>query len=185
VTGLPIAFVGVGEKPDALEPFHPDRMASRILGMGDVVSLVEKAQATVDQAKAEELARKIRAASFSLEDFAEQLRQLRSMGPLGELLEMIPFFKSARGIPAELQGEEQELRRFEAIIGSMTPAERVAPQIINGSRRARIARGSGTTVQDVNRLLKQYAQIRKLMKGLKQFEGRAGKLRGALPFLSR
>lgn len=185
VTGCPIAFVGVGEKLDALEAFHPERMASRILGMGDVVSLVEKAQATVDQAKAEALARKIREESFSLEDFAEQLRQLRSMGPLGELLEMVPLFKGARGIPAELRGEEKELRKYEAIIGSMTPAERVAPQIINGSRRARIARGSGTTVQDVNRLLKQYAQLKKLMKGFKQMEGRAGKLRGALPFLPR
>jgi len=185
VTGRPIAFVGVGEKLDALEPFHPDRMASRILGMGDVVSLVEKAQATVDEAKAEELARKIREESFTLEDFAEQLRQLRSMGPLGELLEMLPFFKGAGGIPQELRGEEKELRKFEAIIGSMTPAERAAPHIINGSRRTRIARGSGTTVQDVNRLLKQYAQLKKLMKGLKQMEGRAGKLRGALPFLPR
>ena len=185
VTGLPIAFAGVGEKLDALEAFHPDRMASRILGMGDVVSLVEKAQASVDQAKAEELARKIRDESFTLEDFAEQLRQLRSMGPLGELLEMVPFFKSARGIPAELQGEEKELGKYEAIIGSMTPAERTAPQIINGSRRARIARGSGTAVQDVNRLLKQYAQLKRLMKGLKQMEGRAGKLKGALPFLPR
>ncbi len=184
VTGLPIAFVGVGEKLDALEPFHPDRMASRILGMGDVVSLVEKAQATVDQVKAEELARKIKEESFTLGDFAEQLRQLRSMGPLGELLEMLPFFKGAKGIPAELRGEE-ELRKYEGIISSMTPAERAAPQIINGSRRARIARGSGTTVQDVNRLLKQYAQLKKLMKGLTQMEGRAGRLRGALPFLPR
>ena len=181
VTGRPIAFVGVGEKPDALEPFHPDRMASRILGMGDVVSLVEKAQAGVDQAKAEELAKKIREESFTLEDFADQLRQLRSMGPLGELLEMVPFFKGTKGIPAELKGEETEFRRYEAIIGSMTPEERVEPQIINGSRRSRIARGSGTSVQDVNRLLKQYAQLKKMMRGLKQVEGRAGKLKG-LPF---
>ncbi|MBI4560875.1 MAG: signal recognition particle protein [Candidatus Rokubacteria bacterium] len=185
VTGLPIAFAGVGEKLDALEAFHPDRMASRILGMGDVVSLVEKAQASVDAVKAEELAKKIREESFSLQDFAEQLRQLRSMGPLAELLEMVPFFKGARGIPGELRAEEAELRKYEAIVGSMTPAERAAPQIINGSRRARIARGSGTTVQDVNRLLKQYAQLKKLMKGLKQMEGRAGKLRSALPFLPR
>jgi len=181
VTGRPIAFVGVGEKPDALEPFHPDRMASRILGMGDVVSLVEKAQATVDQTKALELAKKIREESFTLEDFAEQLRQLRSMGPLGELLEMVPFFKGAKGLPTELRGEETELRRYEAIIGSMTPPERIEPQIINGSRRSRIARGSGTSVQDVNRLLKQYAQLKKMMRGLKQLEGRGGKLKG-LPF---
>jgi signal recognition particle subunit SRP54 len=185
VTGLPIAFVGVGEKPEALEPFHPDRMASRILGMGDVVSLVEKAQAAVDETKAQELARKIREETFSLQDFAEQLRQLRSMGPLQELLETLPFFKGARAMPQELGAEEAELRKYEAIIGSMTPAERVAPEIINGSRRTRIARGSGTTVQDVNRLLKQYAQLKRLMKGLKQMEGRAGKLRSALPFLPR
>ncbi|MFZ1059550.1 MAG: signal recognition particle protein [Candidatus Rokuibacteriota bacterium] len=181
VIGRPIAFVGTGEKPDALEPFHPDRMASRILGMGDVVSLVEKAQAGVDHAKAEELARKIREESFTLEDFADQLKQLRSMGPLGELMEMIPFLKGPKRIPAELRGEESELRRYEAIIGSMTPQERVEPQIINGSRRSRIARGSGTSVQDVNRLLKQYAQLKKMMRGLKQLEGKAGKLKG-LPF---
>ncbi|MBI4591285.1 MAG: signal recognition particle protein [Candidatus Rokubacteria bacterium] len=180
--GRPIAFVGTGEKPDALEPFHPDRMASRILGMGDVLSLVEKAQATVDEAKAEALAKKIREESFTLEDFADQLKQLRSMGPLGELLEMIPFFKGAKGLPTELRGEEAELGRYEAIIGSMTPEERREPPIINGSRRNRIARGSGTSVQDVNRLLKQYAQLKKMMRGIRQMEGRAGKLRQALPF---
>ncbi len=181
VTGRPIAFVGTGEKPEALEPFHPDRMASRILGMGDVLSLVEKAQAGVDQVKAQELAKKIREESFTLEDFADQLKQLRSMGPLGELVEMIPFFKGARALPAELRGQESELGRYEAIIGSMTPRERAEPQIINGSRRTRIARGSGTTVQDVNRLLKQYAQLRKMMKGLKQLPARAGRLQG-FPF---
>ncbi|MFQ5898957.1 MAG: signal recognition particle protein [Candidatus Methylomirabilia bacterium] len=185
VTGRPIAFVGVGEKSDALEPFHPDRMASRILGMGDVVTLVEKARAVVDETKAQELAQKIREARFTLEDFADQLRQLRSMGPLGELLEMVPFFKGSGGIPAEPRGEERELRKYEAIIGSMTQTERRAPETINGSRRARIARGSGTTVQDVNRLLKHHAQIRKLMKEFKHLGGRTGKLRGALPFLSR
>ena len=183
-TGKPIAFVGTGEKTDALEPFHPDRMASRILGMGDVLSLVEKAQSSVDQGKAEELARKIREERFSLEDFAEQLKQLRSMGPLGELMEMVPFLKGAKGPPAEMLGEEQEFRKYEAIIGSMTPEERTQPQVINGSRRARIARGSGTTVQDVNRLLKQYAQLKKMMKGFKQLGGRPGKLRRAFPFLS-
>lgn len=183
VTGKPIVFSGVGERLEALEPFHPDRLASRILGMGDVLSLVEKAQATVDQGKAEELARKIREESFTLEDFAEQLRQLRRMGPLDQLVEMIPFFKTAKVGAGELDGEARELRRFEAIIGSMTPEERRTPQVISGSRRARIARGSGTTVQDVNRLLKQYAQLKKLMKGLKQMEGKAGRLRQAFPFL--
>jgi signal recognition particle subunit SRP54 len=185
VTGRPIAFVGVGEKTDALEPFHPDRLAQRILGMGDVISLVEKAQAHVDASQAEEMARKIREESFSLEDFAAQLRQLRSMGPLGQIMDMLPMFKGAKGMPKELKGEEQDLRRFEAIIGSMTPDERVKPAIINGSRRARIARGSGTQVADVNRLLKQYAQLKQMMKGLKQMEGRMGKWKGAMPFLPR
>src|SRR5215468_5394279 len=184
VTGRPIAFVGVGEKTDALEPFHPDRLAQRILGMGDVLSLVEKAQAQVDASQAEEMARKIREESFSLEDFAAQLKQLRSMGPLAQIMEMIPMFKG-KGMPKELKGEEQDLKRFEAIIGSMTPDERQKPAIINGSRRLRIARGSGTTVSDVNRLLKQYAQLKKMMKGLKQMEGRMGKIKGPLPFLPR
>jgi signal recognition particle subunit SRP54 len=185
VTGRPIAFVGVGEKTEALEPFHPDRLAQRILGMGDVLSLVEKAQATVDAGQAEALAQKIRDDTFTLEDFATQLRQLRSMGPLGQLMDMVPFFKGARGLPKEMTGEEQELDRYTAIIGSMTPHERREPSVINGSRRARIARGSGTNVSDVNRLLKQYAQLRKMMKGLKNMEGRMGKFKGALPFLPR
>ena len=139
VTGRPIAFVGVGEKTDALEPFHPDRLAQRILGMGDVLSLVEKAQANVDQAQAEALAQKIRNETFSLEDFAAQLKQLRSMGPLGQIMDMIPFFKGQKAMPKELAGEEKELSRFEAMIGSMTPDERQEPSIINGSRRQRIA----------------------------------------------
>ncbi len=184
-TGRPIAFVGVGEKTDALEPFHPDRVAQRILGMGDVLSLIEKAQATVDAAEAERLARKIREETFSLEDFAAQLRQLRSMGPLGQILDMIPFFKGQKALPKELGAEEQDLTRFEVIIGSMTPPERRDPSIINGSRRARIARGSGTSVSDVNRLLKQYAQLKKMIKGLKQMEGRMGKFKGPLPFPPR
>ena len=185
VTGRPIAFVGVGEKTEALEPFHPDRLAQRILGMGDVLSLVEKAQATVDAGQAEALAQKIRDDAFTLEDFATQLKQLRSMGPLGQLMDMVPFFKGAKGLPKEMAGEEQELDRYGAIIASMTPHERREPSVINGSRRARIARGSGTSVSDVNRLLKQYAQLKKMMKGLKNMEGRMGKFKGALPFLPR
>jgi signal recognition particle subunit SRP54 len=184
VTGRPIAFVGLGEKTDALEPFHPDRLAARILGMGDVLSLVEKAQSVVDQSQAEELARKIREETFSLEDFAKQLKQLRSMGPLEQIMDMVPGLRGA-GMPKELKGEEGELRRYEAIIASMTPAERETPALINGSRRLRIARGSGTQVADVNRLLKQHAQLKKMMKGLKQMEGRMGKFKGALPFLNR
>src|SRR5262249_56173015 len=131
VTGRPIAFVGVGEKTDALEPFHPDRLAHRILGMGDVLSLVEKAQATVDEAQAEALAKKIREETFSLEDFAAQLKQLRSMGPLGQSLEMVPFFKGQKALPKELAGEEQELARFEAVIGSVTPGERRGASSVN------------------------------------------------------
>ena len=173
VTGRPIAFVGVGEKSDALEPFHPDRLASRILGMGDVLSLVEKAQAAVDQTKAEALAKKLREDTFTLEDFRDQLKQLRQMGPLDQILGMLPFGKMLKGAPKDLEGESADLDRFDAIIGSMTPGERHNPEVINGSRRQRIARGSGTNVQDVNRLLKQFAQLRKVMK---QFKGMEGKL---------
>ena len=182
VTGKPIVFVGVGEKLEALEPFHPERLASRILGMGDVVSLVEKVQATVDQAEAEALAQKLREDNFTLEDFAAQLRQVRKMGPLDQLMEMLPFGK---GAAPEADLDTSELGRFEAMISSMTPEERRNPHLINGSRRTRIARGSGTTVQDVNRLLKQHAQIRRMMKELKKMQGRGGRLHRALPFLPR
>jgi signal recognition particle subunit SRP54 len=167
VTGRPIAFVGMGEKIEALEPFHPDRLASRILGMGDVLSLVEKAQEAVDQKTAEEMVRKLREDTFTLEDFRSQLQQVKQMGPLDQILGMLPFGKQLRGAPKELEAEQTDLGRFEAIISSMTPGERTHPDVINGSRRQRIARGSGTSVQDVNRLLKQYAQLRKLMKQLK------------------
>jgi signal recognition particle subunit SRP54 len=185
VTGKPLVFCGVGERTDALEPFHPDRMASRILGMGDVLSLVERAQATVDADRAQELAQKIREDSFTLEDFAEQLRQLRKMGPLEQIMDMVPFLKGQKLEPTELDAETRDLRRFEAIIGSMTPEERRTPALINGERRQRIARGSGTTVQDVNRLLKQYAQLRKMMKGIRGLGGRLSRkqLRRAMPFL--
>jgi signal recognition particle subunit SRP54 len=180
VTGRPIAFVGVGEKSDALEPFHPDRVASRILGMGDVLSLVEKAQETVDQEKAAALVKKLRADTFTLDDFRDQLRQVRQMGPLDQLLGMIPGLgKLMKGAaPRELDEEAADLGRFDAIIASMTPGERGHPEVINGSRRQRIARGSGTSVQDVNRLLKQYAQLRKMMKQFKGMEGRLGRLKG-------
>jgi signal recognition particle subunit SRP54 len=172
VTGRPIAFVGVGEKAEALEPFHPDRVASRILGMGDVLSLVEKAQEAVDQKTAEALVRKMREDTFTLEDLRDQLRQVRQLGPLDQILGMLPFAKKLKAGPGDLDAEQGDLRRFDAIIGSMTPNERRHPDLINGSRRQRIARGSGTTVQDVNRLLKQYAQLRKMMKQLKGLEGR-------------
>src|SRR5207247_659333 len=174
VTGRPIAVAGTGEKTDALEPFHPDRLASRILGMGDVLSLVERAQETVDQEKAEELVRKLREDAFTLDDFREQLHQVRQLGPLDQILGMLPFGKALKAAPKDLTAESADLGRFDAILSSMTPAERRSPEIINGSRRQRIARGSGTTVQDVNRLLKQFAQLRKMMK---QFKGMEGKLR--------
>jgi len=165
VTGCPIKFIGVGEKLEALEPFYPDRMAARILGMGDVLSLIEKAQATFDQEKAKELERKLRKQEFTLEDFLAQIHQVRSMGPLEQVLSLIPGLSGAkqfRKIQEEL--DEKELVYIEAIINSMTPEERRNPSIINGSRRKRIARGSGTTVQEVNRLLKQFEQTRKLIK---------------------
>jgi signal recognition particle subunit SRP54 len=185
VTGRPIAYVGVGEKTDALEPFHPDRLASRILGMGDVLSLVEKAQAVVDQTKAEALAKKLREDTFTLEDFRDQLKQVRQLGPLDQILGMLPFGKMLKGAPKDLDGESADLDRFDAIIGSMTPGERHNPEIINGSRRQRIARGSGTNVQDVNRLLKQYAQLRKLMKQFKGMEGKLPRGMKNLPGLPR
>ena len=176
VTGRPIAFVGVGEKTDALEPFHPDRLASRILGMGDVLSLVEKAQEAVDKGKAEEMLKKLRADAFTLDDFREQLGQIRKMGSLDQILGMLPFGKMLKGADKEMDAEQADLGRFDAIIQSMTPDERRHPDVINGSRRQRIARGSGTSVQDVNRLLKQYAQLRKMMRQLKGLEGKAGRL---------
>ena len=180
VTGTPIKFVGVGEKLEALEVFHPDRMASRILGMGDVLSLVEKAQAAFDAERAQAVERKLRTDSFTLEDFREQLGQVQQMGPLDQLLGMIPGLKTLRG-DGDIDPEARELKRMSAIIDSMTPRERRHPALIDGSRRKRIAAGSGTTVSDVNRLLKQFAQTQKMMKQVMKL-GRGGRLpRGMLP----
>ena len=165
VTGQPVKFMGVGEKYDALEVFYPDRIVSRILGMGDVLSLIEKAEATIDKEKALEVHRKIQTDTFSLADFRDQLRQMRSLGPLDQMLGMLPnvgMFKDA----AKVRVDEKELIHIEAIINSMTPKERANHEIINGSRRKRIARGSGTSVQQVNQLLKQYYQTRKMMKSM-------------------
>ena len=162
VTGVPIKFTGVGERSDALEPFYPDRMASRILGMGDVLSLVEKAQQSVDEKKAKELEQKIRHATFDLEDFLEQFQSVRKMG-FTQVLEMIPGFSQMRNkLPQDF--DEKQLVRFEAIIHSMTSQERHDPDILNGRRRRRIALGSGTTPQDVNQLLNQFRQAQKLMR---------------------
>lgn len=179
VVGKPVLFVGVGEKLEALEPFHPDRMASRILGMGDVLTLIEKAEHTMDQDAAAALAQKMRQASFTLEDFQQQLHQLKQMGPLDQLMAMIPGFKASK-LPSVDDGE---LQKIEAIINSMTPPERRMPSIINGSRRKRIARGSGTQVEDVNRLLKQFAQTQKLMKSmLGKHQGKWSKMALPRPF---
>ena len=174
VTGCPIKFVGVGEKMDALETFFPERMASRILGMGDILSLVEKAQATFDEKQAKEMERKIRSQEFTLEDFMEQMQQVRSMGPIKDLLGMIPGInKQLKGIQEEK--DEKELQHIEAIIKSMTVNERRDPTILNGSRKKRIARGSGTRVQEVNRLLKQFEESRKLMKQISDMSAKKGK----------
>jgi len=176
VTGRPIKFACVGEKVDDLEAFYPDRMASRILGMGDVLSLIEKAQETIDAKTAQELERKLRRESFTLEDFLGELQRLRKMGPLDQVLGMIPGVK-IRGVAGGDAGEK-ELKKIEAIIRSMTPDERRNSHIIDGSRRRRIAAGSGTSVQDVNRLLNQFQEMRKMMK---HFTKMAGKMPFNLP----
>jgi signal recognition particle subunit SRP54 len=176
VTGKPIKFIGTGEKADALEKFHPERMASRILGMGDIVTLVEKASQAVDLQKAAEFEKKLRRADFTLEDFYEQLQSVKKMGPLGQLINMIPGLSGR--IPQDVEMDEGAFVGVEAIILSMTPEERRRPNIINGSRRLRIAKGSGTSVQEVNRLLKQYEMMRKMLKQV----GRKGRRGMTLPF---
>ncbi len=179
VTGKPLKFVGMGEKLDALEPFHPDRMASRILGMGDVLSLIEKAQEAVDREEALELAKKLKKNSFDLDDFRNQLKQVKKLGGLESIMGMVPGLKKVK-LP-DAQVNEKELAKVDAIICSMTPKERTDYTIINGSRRARIAKGSGTQVQDVNRLLKQFAEMRKMMKSMSG--GKMGRMFGGrLPF---
>ncbi len=181
VTGQPVKFMGLGEKYEALEVFYPDRIVSRILGMGDVLSLIEKAEQTMDKQKALEVTRKIQTDSFSLGDFRDQLKQMRSMGPIDQMLGMLPkvgMFKDA----SKLRVDEKELIHIEAIINSMTPQERANHEIINGSRRKRIARGSGTSVQAVNQLLKQYYQTRKMMKSMTKglFGRQMGRIKGAI-----
>jgi len=164
VTGQPVKFAGTGEKVDALEPFDPARMVARLVGMGDVLGLIARAEETLERDQAEAVARKLRRAEFTLEDYRDQIRQLRKLGPLDQVLSMIPGAASVKGV--DVERGEQELRRTLAIIDSMTPQERADAAVINGSRRKRIAKGSGRSVEDVNRLLKQFAQARKLMKGL-------------------
>ena len=185
VTGCPVKFAGLGEKTDAFEPFYPDRMASRILGMGDVLTLIEKAQAAIDEDKAREMERKLRRQQFTLEDFLEQMQQLRKMGPLSQLVEMLP---GVGGLGKKLKGlqvDEKEFKRAEAIILSMTKKERLNPSIINSSRRKRIAAGSGTRIQDVNNLLKQFEMMQKMLKQFSKLEKGKSRSRGhgRFPFM--
>ena len=176
VTGVPVKFVGVGEKLDALEPFHPERMSSRILGMGDVLSLIEKAQESYTREQSQKLEKKIKAGTLDLEDFLEQMRQLRSMGPLSQLIEMIPGLNRLARTPEAMAAlDGKEMKRVEAIVLSMTPEERRNPHIIGGSRKRRIARGSGTTPADVNRLLNQFFEMQKVMKAMASGKGPFGK----------
>ncbi|RLC90616.1 MAG: signal recognition particle protein [Chloroflexi bacterium] len=174
VAGVPIKFLGTGEKLGALELFHPDRMASRILGMGDVLTLIEKTEVAFDKQQAARMEQKLRQGQFDLEDFLEQLRQVRKMGPLGELLGMVPGMKRAlKGAEVDEAQTERQLKRVEAMILSMTPQERRNPRVLNGSRKRRVARGSGTTVQEINQLLSQHRQMHKLLKRMKK-----GNMRG-------
>ena len=170
VTGCPIKFVASGEKMDALEPFYPDRMASRILGMGDMLSLIEKAQAGIDMDKAKEMERKMRNAEFTFEDFIEQMEQVKKMGPLDQILEMLPGANKIKGMK-DMKVDEKQMARVEAIVKSMTTEEKRKPELLNANRRKRIAAGSGNTVQEVNRFIKQFDDMRKMMK---QFSGMMG-----------
>ena len=165
VVDVPIRYLGTGEKLADLDLFHPDRMASRILGMGDVLSLIERAEQGLDQEETERLAKRIANQEFTLEDLRDQLRQLRKLGPMTQLLEMMPKVGPLKGLDG-VQVDDKELKRVEAIINSMTPLERRKPTVLNGKRRKRIARGSGTRVQDVNQLLKQYRAMKKMMRGV-------------------
>lgn len=181
VTNTPIKFVGMGEKLDALEAFHPERMASRILGMGDVLTLIEKAQANVDEEKAKELEKKMRTATFTFDDFLEQLGQVRNMGPLDDILKMIPGANKMKGMD-NLQIDEKQIGHVEAIIRSMTTQEKEHPETMNASRKKRIAKGSGRSIQEVNRLLKQFEEMKKMMKQVTNMQ--KGKKKGfKFPFM--
>ncbi|MRG85427.1 signal recognition particle protein [Salinibacillus xinjiangensis] len=180
VTGKPIKFAGMGEKLDELEAFHPERMASRILGMGDVLSLIEKAQDNVDEKQAKELEEKMRSMSFTFEDFLDQMQQVKKMGPLDELMNMMPGMGKMKGMK-NLQVDEKQIDHVEAIIKSMTKKERVDPSIMNASRKRRIAKGSGTSVSEVNRLLKQFTEMKKMMKQMTNM-GKKGKKKKGMNF---
>jgi signal recognition particle subunit SRP54 len=180
VTNTPIKFVGMGEKLDALEPFHPERMASRILGMGDVLTLIEKAQMAVDEDKARELEQKMRSMSFTFEDFLDQLGQVRKLGPLDEILGMLPGANKIKGLK-DMKVDEKQIKHVEAIIQSMTQEEKIHPEIISASRKKRIAKGSGRNVQEVNRLLKQFEDMKKMMKQMSGMTAK-GKKKGGFKF---
>lgn len=184
VTGRPIKLVSVGEKMDSLEPFHPDRMSSRILGMGDILTLIEKAQSAVDEKKAKEMEQKLRKAEFTFEDFLDQMEQMQQMGPISQLIKMIPGLGK---LPKDLQVSDKDMARIKAIIQSMTVEERRNPNILNGSRRERIAKGSGTDTHEVNQLLKQFNQTKKMLKQLGSMQGKMkmpkGGFGGGFPFL--
>ncbi|WP_422123538.1 signal recognition particle protein [Planococcus sp. X10-3] len=182
VTQKPIKFVGMGEKLDALDVFHPERMASRILGMGDMLSLIEKAQTNVDEEKAKQLEEKFRTSSFTFDDFLEQLAQVKQMGPLDEILKMMPGANKIKGLE-NAKVDESQMGRVEAIIYSMTTQEKTTPEIINANRKKRIARGSGTSIQDVNRLLKQFEDMKKMMKQMSGMGGKKGKKKMSMPGL--
>ncbi|MEN8200756.1 MAG: signal recognition particle protein, partial [Thermodesulfobacteriota bacterium] len=175
VTGKPIKFVGIGEGLDALEIFHPDRVASRILGMGDVLSLIEKAESVVDKKEADKLAKKLRTSTFTLEDFLDQLQQIKKMGSLDQIMGMIPGINKLKQLKDAPKPDEKELAKTEAIIRSMTKKERQNYKIINASRRKRVAAGSGTTVTEVNRVIKSYSAMLKMMKKMR---GKPGKITG-------
>lgn len=193
MTGCPIKFAALGEKVDALEPFHPERMASRILGMGDMLSLIEKAQSNIDAEKAKEMERKMRNAEFTFDDFLEQMEQVKKLGPIDQIMDMIPGMGKLKQVK-DLKVDEKQMGRIEAIVFSMTKEEKQNPDIINHNRRKRIAAGSGTSLAEVNRLIKQFDEMRRMMKqfsdmmgpkgpkgkALKQLKGLAGK--GGLRF---
>ncbi len=181
VTEKPIKFVGMGEKMDALEAFHPERMASRILGMGDMMSLIEKAQSNVDEEKAKELEEKFRTQTFTFDDFVEQLNQVKKMGPLEDIIKMLPGAGKIKGLE-NAKVDEKQMGRVEAIIYAMTPQEKTTPEVINSSRKKRIAKGSGTTIQDVNRLLKQFEDMKKMMKQMSGMQQK-GKKKMKMPGL--
>ncbi|WP_187373790.1 signal recognition particle protein [Paenibacillus senegalensis] len=173
VTGCPIKFAGIGEKLDGLEPFHPDRMASRILGMGDMLTLIDKARSTIDEEKAKEMEKKLRNAEFTFEDFLEQMDQMKKLGPLDQIMEMIPGMNKVKGMK-DVKIDDRKMARIEAIVKSMTTEEKRQPELLNASRRKRIALGSGNSVQEVNRLIKQFEDMRKMMKQLSGMMGPKG-----------